>query len=129
MNEQGDISVSLQDPEGEVFPNVPLEPFQLHQMQEMDGARSCPAPSAPWVSRVSHGTLPSLCSRCRGILVCKSTSAPNKCRSQEKSMDVCKMFPGGNWSVAGTRAALRANKQLSKWMGKIHPQSLAVWGK
>jgi len=54
VNEQGNISVLLYDPEGEVFPNVPLEPFQPHQTQEMQGARSCLSRTSPWVGRVSH---------------------------------------------------------------------------
>lgn len=46
-NEQGLVSMLLCDPGEEMFPNAPLEPFQLPWLQEMHGGKELPLPSVP----------------------------------------------------------------------------------
>lgn len=53
-NEQGPVSVSLYEPGEEVFPNVPLEPFQLPWVHEMHRGKELSLPAVPQGRSVSH---------------------------------------------------------------------------
>lgn len=99
-NEQGPVSVSLYDPGEEVFPNAPLEPFQLPWLQEMQGQGAAPPFCTPGQKHQAYSHFPASAAHAGGYWFVHPLIHPMYIPGEK--YDLCKIFPGGNWPGTGT---------------------------